>query len=209
MAINNNPIKSTVETFKQMNQVVKTTVEATADLFHDADGDKTDLDDIKREAGKLSGTEQVALTVGTIATGGALPVLSLLTEGAVTLTNKAAKEVGSGLNKAGEAVSQAVKDKYSNPPEKPLADKLGKELKKAGDKIEEAVDDLKDGRTYRDVKKEVKRGIRDNFTEQTPLQKVGSQLRDGFEDAIDNLSDIADDIQDGRMGKKIRKAFDD
>ncbi len=197
MAINNNPIKSTVETFKQMNQVVKTTVEATADLFHDADGDKTDLDDIKREAGKLSGGEQVALTVGTIATGGALPVLSLLTEGAATLTNK-----------AGEAVSKAVKDKYSNPPEKPLADKLGKELKKAGDKIEEAVDDLKDGRTYRDVKKEVKRGIRDNFTEQTPLQKVGSQLRDGFEDAIDNLSDIVDDIQDGRMEKKIRKAFD-
>lgn len=208
MAINNNPIKSTVESFKQMNQVVKTAAEAVVDQVHDFDGDKTGLDDVKAEAAKLSGKEQVALTIGTIATGGALPVISLVTEGAVKVAGSTAKEVGSGLNKAGEKVSQAVKEKYSNPPEKPLADKIGKELKKAGEKLEEKVDDLKDGRTFHQVKKDVKRGLRDTFTEQTPLEKFTNGVKDAFEDAGDAIGDVVDDIQDGRMQKKIRKAFD-
>jgi hypothetical protein len=201
MAINNNPIKSTVESFKQMNKVATTAIEAAADQICDFDGDKTGAHDVNAEVAKLSHNEKVALTVGTIATGGALPVVSLIVEGGA----HAVQSLGRNARK----LTEAVQEKYSHPPEKPLADKLSKALNHAGDKIEEAVDDLKDGRTLRDAKKGISRGVRDTFKHQTPAEKIGNTIKDGFEDAVDGVSDVIDDIKDGRMMNKIRHAFDD
>ena len=201
MAINNNPLKNIGQTFQQMNKVVKTAAEAVADQIYDVDGDKTGLKEIKAEATKLSDGEQRALAAGTIATGGALPVVSLLAEGSIEAVKAAPK--------AAEKVKEAVQEKYKNPPEKPLIDKAGKEIKKIANKVEEGLDDLVDGRTFRDVNKKGERFLRDNFTKQTPLEKLGHKIGDAAEDTGDAIGDFMDDIKDGRIQRKIKQAFED
>ncbi|PIQ28689.1 hypothetical protein COW36_12035 [bacterium (Candidatus Blackallbacteria) CG17_big_fil_post_rev_8_21_14_2_50_48_46] len=205
MAINNNPLRQTTSAFHKMNEVVKTAAEAVVDQVHDFDGDQTGLAEVKAEVNKMSAGEKAALSVGALATGGALPLVSLIVEEAVDLTKKGAKEIGHAVN----GIKEAAKEKYSNPPEKPLADKLEKGLKKAGNAIEEKVDDLKDGRVGRDLKKSVSRGFRDNFTHQTPAEKLGNAIKDTFEDAGDAIEDFVDDVKDGRLQKKIKQAFED
>ncbi len=201
MAINNNPLKDIGQSFQQMNKLVKTAAEAVADQVYDADGDKKSLKDVKAEAAKLSAGEQLALAAGTIATGGALPVISLLAEGGIEAV-KAAPE-------AAEKVKAAVEEKYKNPPEKPLIDKAGKEIKKIANKVEEGLDDLVDGRTFRDVNKKGERWLRDNFSKQTPLEKLGHKIGDAAEDAGHAIGDFVDDVKDGRIQRKIKQAFED
>jgi len=207
MAINpNKPVQPQFDkqSVSEINKVTKTALEAVADVIYDADGDQTSLKDVKKAINNLSPGEKVALTAGTVLTGGALPVLSLIGEGTVKVA-KGAAETG---EKAMQKMSEAVKEKYSNPPEKKLAEELGKTLKDAGDSIEEFVDDLKDGRIYRDVSKNAKRFWRDNFTDPSPAEKVANKIKDKVEDLGHAAADAADDIKDGRMGKKIRKALD-
>ena len=66
-----------------MNKVSKAALEAVADFVYDVDGDNTGLKDVNKALGNLSGDENIAYLVGTVATGGALPVLSLIGEGLV------------------------------------------------------------------------------------------------------------------------------
>lgn len=121
MAIDNNPLKKIGQTFQQMNRLVKTAAEAVADQVYDIDGDKTGLQAVKAEAAKLSEGEKIALVAGTIATGGALPVVSLLAEEGI--------EAAKAAPKLTEKVKQAIQEKYKNPPEKPILDKIQQEIK--------------------------------------------------------------------------------
>lgn len=165
---------------------------------------------------------------GALGAAAALPVVSLVSEEAIELGHKAvnaikehyknppekplADQLEKGLHKAGglgQKAAEAVKEHYQHPPEKPLADQLEKGLKKAGDKIEETVDDLKDGRTARDVKKSVQRGIRDHLHHPSETDKVVNAIHDALEDAGDAIGDFIDDVQDGRIQRKIRHALED
>lgn len=218
MAINSNkPVQPSSEAhpFSKMNTVIKTAAEAVVDKVHDADGDATSLADVKAAVSDLSPAEGLALAAGTVMTGGALPVLSLVGEAALEVTRSVAKETGKGvkaagegLEKAGSKLNEAVKERYSHPPEKKLIDGLQKETQKIGHKIEEFVDDVKDGRVLREAKKDVSRFVRDHLTHQTPTEKMQNKLSDAVEDLGDAAADLVDDIQDGRLGDKVRDAFD-
>ena len=82
MAINpNQPVRSTGfdrNSLADLNKVTRTAFEALTDLVHDADGDQTGLDDVKKALDQLSPQEKVAFGVGTLLSGGALPFVSLL-----------------------------------------------------------------------------------------------------------------------------------
>ncbi|MGV3523924.1 MAG: hypothetical protein ACO1RX_06840 [Candidatus Sericytochromatia bacterium] len=218
MAINpNKPVQPSSEAnpFSKMNNTLKTAAEAVADQIQDTDGDKTTLADVKAAASELSPAEGLALAAGTVMTGGALPVISLLGEAAVEgaraekkAVGKELKAAGKEIEKTGSKINEAIKERYSNPPEKKLIDGLQKETQKIGHKIEEFVDDLKDGRVLRDAKKDVSRFVRDHLTHQTPTEKMQNQLSDAVEDIGDAAADLVDDIQDGRLGDKVRDAFD-
>lgn len=208
MAINpNKPVQSSgfdSKSISDMNKVSKTALEAVADLVYDADGDKTGFDDVKKAFNKLSPEEKTAFTIGSGITGTALPLLSLLGEE----LGKGAANVAKGLDKTADSVKKEVKHKYAHPPEEKLAEKVKNALQDAGDAVEEFADDLTDGSTLRDGKKGVKRFLRDNLTERTPAEKFGDDVKDFFEDAGDAISDFVDDVQDGRITKKIKKAFE-
>ncbi|MBF2051894.1 MAG: hypothetical protein IGS03_00340 [Candidatus Sericytochromatia bacterium] len=82
MAINpNQPVRPTGfdrNSLADLNKVTRTAFEALTDLVHDADGDQTGLDDVKKALDQLSLQEKVAFGVGTLLSGGALPFASLL-----------------------------------------------------------------------------------------------------------------------------------
>ncbi len=195
MSVNNNrPVQPTpaqkpinpMESLKKMGNVVKTLGEAATDKVYDADGDNTQLSDVKAAVNELSTTEKVAMAAGGWAAGAAVEAVSFIGE------------------KAGEA-AEAVKEKYSNPPEKKAFGKLVNTMNEAidnvTDNVEEFVDDLKDGRIARDIEKNVKRFHRDHFTERSGLQKAADKIGDAAQDAAHAAADLADDIADGRILK--------
>lgn len=205
MAINpNKPVQPSGfdrNSISEMNNVSKKALEAVGDLVYDADGDDTGFDDVKEAYQQLTGAEKAAFTAGAVLTGGALPAVSLIGEGVV--------EAAKGAQKLGQKAAEAVQEKYSHPPEEKAAKEIEKKLHKVGDKLEEFGDDLKDGRTFRDVGKGGKRFFRDNFTERTPAEKFKDDVSDFFEDAGDAVSDFIDDVKDGRIQKKIKHAIED
>ena len=138
---------------------------------------------------------------------------------------------------AAEKLKQAVQKKYKNPPEKPLIDKASQKIKKTVDQtepavknavpdtrpmserpkkevqkiantVEEYLDDLLDGRSFRDAGKKGERFLRDNYTQQTPLEKLGNTIGDAVEDTGHAISDFIDDIKDGRTQRKIRQSLE-
>ncbi|PKL76740.1 MAG: hypothetical protein CVV27_08725 [Candidatus Melainabacteria bacterium HGW-Melainabacteria-1] len=111
--------------------------------------------------------------------------------------------------KVGEKISDTVKEHYKNPPEKQLIDKTKDFLSDVGDTLEEFADDVVDGRLTRDIGKGAKRFWRDNFTEQSPTDKFKNKIKDAAEDTVDAAADVIDDIKDGRLQKKVVKAFKD
>lgn len=172
-----------------INAVTKKTLEAIADKVYDADGDNSSFADVKTAYQKLSPEEKATFSVGTFLTGGAAPVMSLFAE---TLVDNA------------EPIHKAIEKKYANPPEKKAAEQLQIAFEKAGQHIEEFVDDVRDGRTYRDIKKEGQRFWRDNFTQRSPEQKLADKVSDACEDACDKVADFFDDVRDGRLLQKIK-----
>lgn len=205
MAINGNrplqPSGFDKNSISDINKVTKKAIEAVADKIHDADGDNTQFSDVKAAFQELSTQEKVAFSAGTALTGGALAAVSLIGE-----------EVAETGKEVGKAVQKQVKEKYKKPPEAPIIDTLKNAFEDVADRVEEFVDDVKDGRIARDVNKNVKRFHRDNFTEQSKLDKIKNKISDAAEDAAHAAADLADDIADGRVGhnieKKVKRAFD-
>lgn len=185
-------MEEAAQSLQQMNQVTGTALEALTDKIYDADKDSTHFGDVKAAYEKLSDAEKVAFAAGGILTGGALPAISLIVEETA---------------KAGAAISktfgEAVKQRYSHPPEEKLIESVKKGAQKVANKVEEKVDDLKDGRVGRDLKKDVKRTLRDTFTERTPMEKAVDAVKDAAQDAGDALGDVFDDLKDGRLGRKL------
>lgn len=208
MSINpSRPVQPTQTTadFKKsisdMNKVTGTAIEALADKIHDADGDNTQLSDVKTAFQKLSTQEKVAFGAGGAVLGAAIASISLVGE-----------KVGDAYEEASKAVEKQVDKKYKNPPEAKIADSVKNVFEDIVDSAEEFIDDVKDGRIARDVSKNVKRFHRDHFTEQGPLDKIKNKIGDAAEDAAHAAADLADDIADGRTGhkieKKVKRAFD-
>lgn len=205
MSINpNRPVQPSAD-FKQsitdMNKVSKTAVEAVTDLFHDADGDKTGLKEVKEAFQELSTQEKIAFGAGGAVVGAAIASISLVGE--------KASEIG---QEAGKAIEAQMDKKYKNPPEAKMAESLKNVFEDIVDGAEEFIDDVKDGRIARDVTKNVKRFHRDHLTEQGPIDKIKNKIGDAAEDAVHAAADLADDIADGRTGhqieKKVKRAFD-
>lgn len=121
---------------------------------------------------------------------------------------KAAEKTGKEVGKAAEKIADKVKEKYKNPPEAKLAEKIEDWAQDVGDAIEEFADDVKDGRIMRDIEKGAKRFWRDNFTEQSTLDKVKNKITDKAEDVADAAADALDDIKDGRTARKLKHAID-
>lgn len=232
MAVNNNrPVQPNggfdKNSIKDMNNVAAKAIEAVADKIYDADGDKTSFKDVGKAASHLSPSEKVAMAAGSLATAGALPMISLGVEKAADAfkewskepedgkvkeaAKKAAQTTDKAVDKAGQAVKKAaeqVKKKYENPPEKELVKDLKDLGQKVGDAVEEFADDLMDGRIARDVTKNAKRFWRDNFTEQSKLDKIKNKVSDAAEDAAHAAADALDDIADGRTARKIKHKLD-
>lgn len=230
MSINpNRPVQPTQNAadFKKsiadMNKVTGTAIEALADKIHDADGDNTQLSDVKTAFQKLSTQEKVAFGAGGAVLGAAIASISLVGEKVGDAYEEATKAVGKkagetykeatkAVKEASKAVEKQVDKKYKNPPEAKIVESIKNTFEDIVDGAEEFIDDVKDGRIARDVSKNVKRFHRDHFTEQGPLDKVKNKIGDAAEDAAHAAADLADDIADGRTGhkieKKVKRAFD-
>lgn len=164
-----------------MNSVTKKAIEAVTDLFHDADGDKSDLKAVKQEYAKLSPQEKVAFSTATALTGGAAAMVSLLAEEGLEAAQKISKtfskkedssegklqQASGKLKQAAQAMQEQIKHKYDNPPEAKAAQALKKLAHEAGDSVKKCVSDIKENRVLQNLHQNVGHSVKGESSEQS------------------------------------------
>ena len=140
MSINpNRPVQPSAD-FKQsladINKVTHTAIEAVADLFYDADGDKTGFNEVKEAFQELSTQEKVAFSAGGAVLGTAIASLTLVGEKIADVTQEAGKTIGKEIGK-----------RYKNPPEAKMAESLKQAFNDVVNGVEKFVDNLANDRT--------------------------------------------------------------